>query len=108
MISKKIYDSCFMIIALFGMLLLLFGFHFYKQIFFLFLFLFFKSSMVITKKIVLFEDHIESNLKSQKISKILSNLRRWIIIYKILKFVSSTFNFISLIYIVILFLLHMS
>ena len=106
MISKKIYDSCFMIIALFGMLLLLFGFHFYKQIFFLFLFL--KSSMIITKKIVLIEDHIESNLKSQKISKILSNLRRWIIIYKILKFVSSTFNFISLIYIVILFLLHMS
>ena len=106
MISKKIYDSRFMIIALFGMLLLLFGFHFYKQIFFLFLFL--KSSMIITKKIVLIEDHIESNLKSQKISKILSNLRRWIIIYKILKFVSSTFNFISLIYIVILFLLHMS
>ena len=106
MISKKIYDSCFMIIALFGMLLLLFGFHFYKQIFFLFLFL--KSSMIITKKIVLIEDHIESNLKSQKISKILSNLRRWIIIYKIQKFVSSTFNFISLIYIVILFLLHMS
>ena len=64
MISKKIYDSRFMIIALFGMLLLLFGFHFYKQIFFLFLFL--KSSMVITKKIVLIEDHIESNLKSQK------------------------------------------
>ena len=64
MISKKIYDSCFMIIALFGMLLLLFGFHFYKQIFFLFLFL--KSSMIITKKIVLIEDHIESNLKSQK------------------------------------------
>ena len=64
MISKKIYDSCFMIIARFGMLLLLFGFHFYKQIFFLFLFL--KSSMIITKKIVLIEDHIESNLKSQK------------------------------------------
>ena len=71
MISKKIYDSCFMIIARFGMLLLLFGFHFYKQIFFLFLFL--KSSMVITKKIVLIEDHIESNLKSQKYWAILED-----------------------------------
>lgn len=101
MISKNIYD---MIIALFGMLLLLFGFHFYKKIFNIFLFL--KSSLVITKKIVL--RTMLSNLKSQKISEILSNLRRWIIIYEILKFVSSTFNFISLIYTVILFLLHMS